>query len=75
MRRLMMWTLLFGAAIALDVSAATVDGLKIARTYTTKDQSGAILVGLADNALFSFSFNKLAEDEAFTLARRVLLDG
>jgi hypothetical protein len=52
------------------MSTDTVDGLKIARTYTTKDQSGAILVGLADNALFSFSFNKLGEDEAFALARK-----
>ena len=52
------------------MSTDTVDGLKIARTYQVKDQSGAILVGLADNALFSFSFNKLAEDEAFALARK-----
>jgi hypothetical protein len=52
------------------MSTDTVDGLKIARTYATKDQSGAILVGLADNALFSFSFDKLAEDEGFTLARK-----
>jgi hypothetical protein len=52
------------------MSIDTVDGLKLARAYTMKDQSGAILVGLADNALFSFAFNKLAEDEAFTLARK-----
>ncbi|HLH92842.1 MAG TPA: hypothetical protein VKX28_30830 [Xanthobacteraceae bacterium] len=52
------------------MSTDMVDGLKLARTYTTKDRSGAIMVGLADNALFSFSFNKLAEDEAFTLARK-----
>ena len=52
------------------MSTDTVDGLKLARTYTLKDQSGAILVGLADNALFSFAFNKLSEDEAFALARK-----
>jgi hypothetical protein len=52
------------------MSTDTVDGLKLARTYTVKDQSGAIVVGLADNALFSFAFNKLPEDEAFALARK-----
>jgi hypothetical protein len=52
------------------MSTETVDGIKLARTYTAKDKSGAILVGLADNALFSFSFNGVAEDEAFALARR-----
>jgi hypothetical protein len=52
------------------MSTDTVDGLKLARTFMVKDQSGAILVGLADNALFSFAFNMLAEDEAFTLARK-----
>jgi hypothetical protein len=48
----------------------TVDGFKLARTYTVHDKSGAIFVGLADNALFGFEFNGLPEDEAFALARR-----
>jgi len=52
------------------MSTKTVDGIKLARTFTVKDKSGAILVGLADNALFSLSFNGVAEDEAFALARR-----
>ena len=52
------------------MSTETVDGLKFARTYTVHDKSGAIFVGLADNAMFSVSFNGVAEDEALALARR-----
>ena len=52
------------------VSVETVDGIKLARTFTVHDKSGAIVVGLADNALFSLSFNGVPEDEAFALARR-----
>jgi len=52
------------------MSTETVDGLKLARTYTVHDKSGAIFVGLADNAMFSVSFNGVAEDEALALARR-----
>ena len=52
------------------VSVETVDGIKLARTFTVHDKSGAIVVGLADNAMFSLSFNGVPEDEAFALARR-----
>ena len=52
------------------IATDTVDGFKLARTYTVHDESGAIFVGLADNALFGFEFNGLPEDEAFALARR-----
>jgi hypothetical protein len=52
------------------MSTDAVDGFKLARTYTVRDKSGAILVGIADNALFSLSFNGVAEDEAFALAKR-----
>jgi hypothetical protein len=48
----------------------TADGFKLARTYTVHDKSGAIFVGLADNALFGLEFNGVPEDEAFALARR-----
>ncbi len=48
----------------------TVDGLKIARTYTAKDKSGAILVGIAEKALFNFAYTGIAEDEALALAKR-----
>jgi hypothetical protein len=52
------------------VVTETVGGLTIARTYTVKDKSGAILVGIADNALFNFAYTGIAEDEALALAKR-----
>src|SRR5262249_22601605 len=45
------------------ISTETVDGFKLARTFTVHDKSGAIVVGLADNALFSLSFHGVPEDE------------
>jgi hypothetical protein len=47
----------------------TVDGLPVTRTYTFKDKSGAVLVELSPSAMFSLSFNGLAEDEALKLAQ------
>ncbi len=52
------------------MSTETVDGFKQARTFTVHDKSGAIMVGLADNALFSLSFHGVPEDEAVALARK-----
>jgi len=52
------------------VSSSTVDGLPVTRTFNNKDKSGAILVALGTSAMFSVSFNGLAEDEALTLARK-----
>jgi hypothetical protein len=52
------------------IATDTVDGFKLARTYTVHDKSGAIFVGLADNALFGLEFKGVAEDEGLTLARR-----
>jgi hypothetical protein len=52
------------------MSVDTVDGLKVARTYTVKGRSGALFIGLTDSALFSFAFTGVAEDEALALAKR-----
>jgi hypothetical protein len=49
---------------------STVDGLLVTTTFTVKDKSGAILVALGPSALFTLSFNDVAEDEALTLARK-----
>lgn len=48
---------------------ANIDGLPVTRTYTFKDKSGAILVALGTSAMFSLSFNGVAEDEALSLAK------
>lgn len=52
------------------VKTETIDGIRIARTYTVKDKSGAILIGVADNALFNLAYTGITEDEAFALAKR-----
>jgi hypothetical protein len=52
------------------MSTSTIDGLQVATTFTKADKSGAILVALGTSALFSFSFNGLAEEEALALARK-----
>jgi len=52
------------------INTSTIDGMKIARTFTFKDKSGAIIVALAGNAVFSFAFNGIADDEALALARK-----
>ena len=52
------------------VVTETVDGVKMARTYTAKDKSGAILIGVADSALFNFAYTGITEDEARGLAKR-----
>ena len=52
------------------MSTSTIDGLQVATTFTKADKSGVILVALSANALFSFSFNDLSEEEALALAKR-----
>ena len=54
----------------MRMSTSTIDGLAVARTFTVQDKSGAILVALGPSAMFSLSFNGVAEDEALTLAKR-----
>jgi hypothetical protein len=52
------------------VVTGTVDGAMVARTYTAKDKSGAILVGIGDNAILSLAYGGVTEDEALALARK-----
>ncbi len=52
------------------MSTSTIDGLQVTRTFTISDKSGAILVALGTSALFTLSFNAVAEDEALALARK-----
>jgi hypothetical protein len=54
----------------MHMSASTVDGLQVARTFQLKDKSGAVIVALGPAAMFSLSFNGVGEDEALTLARQ-----
>jgi hypothetical protein len=52
------------------INTSPIDGLKVTRTFTFKDKSGAILVALGPEAMFSFSFNGIPDDEALTLAKK-----
>jgi hypothetical protein len=52
------------------MSTSTIDGLSVTRTFNFKDKSGTILVALSTNAMFSLSFNGIAEDEALALVKK-----
>ncbi|HYW59955.1 MAG TPA: hypothetical protein VE909_05475 [Xanthobacteraceae bacterium] len=54
----------------MHVSASSIDGLQVARTFTVKDKAGAVIVALGPAAMFTLTFNGVAEDEALTLARQ-----
>ena len=48
----------------------TINGMKVLKTYTTAKKAGALLVALDKDAMFSFSYNGLGEDEALALAEK-----
>jgi hypothetical protein len=48
----------------------TMSGMKVLKTYTTAQKSGALLVALDKDAMFSFSYSGLGEDEALALAQK-----
>ena len=52
------------------MNTSTIDGFPASRTFNFKDKSGAIIVALGKSAMFSVSFNGLADDEALTLAKK-----
>ena len=52
------------------MSASTVDGFQVARTFTFKDKSGVIIVALGPSAMFNLTFNGVSEDEALELAKK-----
>ena len=50
---------------------STINGLPVTKTYNTKDKSGAIFASaLGPNALLSFSYSGIAENEALQLAEK-----
>jgi hypothetical protein len=49
---------------------STIDGFTVVRTFNTKEKSGAVLVKLGPSAMFSFSYERLTEDEAMPLAKK-----
>jgi hypothetical protein len=57
------------------VLSSTIAGLKAMKSYTVKNKSGAIIVALGDNALFSLDYNGVTEDEAAPLVEKFDLKG
>ena len=49
---------------------STVNGMPVLKTFNTKDKSGALIVQLGKDAMFTFSYNGLTEDEAVPLAQK-----
>jgi hypothetical protein len=52
------------------VNTSTIDGMRVTRTFAFKEKSGAILVALGTNGVFSVSFTGIPDDEALTLAKK-----
>ena len=48
----------------------TVQGMKVLKTYTTAQKSGALVVALDKDAMFSFAYSGLPEDDAVALAQK-----
>ena len=49
---------------------ATMHGMPVMKSFTSKDKSGALVVQLGEDAVFTFSYNGLTEDEAMPLAEK-----
>jgi hypothetical protein len=49
---------------------ANMHGMQVMKSYTTAQKSGALIVALDKDAMFSFSYNGMTEDEALALAEK-----
>jgi hypothetical protein len=49
---------------------ATMHGLQVMKSFNTPQKSGALLVALSKDAVFSFSYSGITEDEAMALAEK-----
>jgi hypothetical protein len=47
---------------------STMHGMSVLKTYNTPQKTGALVVALGKEAVFSFSYNGIGEDEALALA-------
>jgi hypothetical protein len=48
----------------------TMQGMKVLKSYTTAQKSGALMVQLDKDAMFSLSYTGMPEDEAIALAQK-----
>lgn len=49
---------------------ATIHGMQVLKNFTTAEKSGALMVALGKDAVFSFSYKGITEDEALALAEK-----
>jgi hypothetical protein len=49
---------------------ATLHGMPVLKTYTTAQKSGALIVALDKDAMFSVAYNGIPEEEALALAEK-----
>lgn len=52
------------------MTTTTIRGLPAMKTFNNQQKSGAIMVALATNALFSLSYDGISEDDALSLAEK-----
>jgi hypothetical protein len=50
--------------------SGNMHGMQVLKSYTTAQKSGALLVALDKDAMFSFSYNGMTEEEALALAEK-----
>jgi hypothetical protein len=48
----------------------TMHGMPVLKSFTAKDKSGSLIVGLGKEAMFTFSYSGLSEEEALALAEK-----
>ncbi|WP_249779251.1 hypothetical protein [Bradyrhizobium sediminis] len=48
----------------------TIRGMPVLKTFNTKDKSGALMVALSKDAMFSIAYEGVTEDEAVQLAEK-----
>ena len=49
---------------------ATMHGMPVLKSFTANDKSGSLIVGLGKEAMFTFSYTGLREEEALVLAEK-----
>jgi hypothetical protein len=50
--------------------SSTMNGMPVIKTFTTAQKSGSIMIQLDKDALFTFAYNGITEDEALTMAQK-----
>jgi hypothetical protein len=52
------------------IVSATVNGMPVIKNFTTAQKTGSIMVQLDKDALLTFAYNGITEDEALAIAQK-----